>query len=169
MDKSREQTLARRIVRTTARNMGPFGYALTKPTYICREYPYLIAFFHFHKFTFGPQFRVHFGLRVLNSGFPAPHLNGSSFATDAYRADEKSVRDCIQTLTEMVIRDGLPWVESWLAPEKLVSDSASPLCEDDKASLRRALDTGPDSEHLILSYTLLGIKSPNQTLQPRRK
>ncbi|PYL97665.1 MAG: hypothetical protein DMF18_01860 [Verrucomicrobia bacterium] len=55
MDKLRERTLARRIVRTTGRNMKPFGYALTKPTFICREYPHLIAFFHFHKFTFGPQ------------------------------------------------------------------------------------------------------------------
>jgi hypothetical protein len=165
MNKLRERTLARRIVRKTGRNMKPFGYALTKPTFICREYPHLIAFFHFHKFTFGPQFRVHFGIRVLNSAFPAPALNGPMPSAGAYREDEQSVRDCIQKLTEMLIRDGLPWVESWLAPEKLISDTASPLSEDDKASLCSALKEGPDSEHLSLSYALLGIKSPNQALQ----
>jgi len=65
----------------------------------------------------------------------------------------------------MLIRDGLPWVESWLAPEKLISDTASPLSEDDKASLSSALKEGSASEQLSLSYALLGIKSPNQALQ----
>jgi hypothetical protein len=147
--------------------MKPFGYALTKPTFICKECPHVIAFFHFHKFTFGPQFRVHFGIRVLNSAFAAQALNGPMFSVGAYREDEKSVRDCIQELTEMLIRDGLPWVESWLTPEKLISDTKSPLPEGDKASLRSALETGPDPQHLALSYGLFGIKSPNQALQPR--
>jgi len=135
--------------------MGPFGYALTKPTFICREYPHTVAFFHFHKFAFGPQFRVHFGIRVLNSALPAPHLNGPSFSAGTYRDDEQSTRDCIQTLTELLIRDGLPWIERWMSPEKLVSDSDTPLCEADKVSLRRALTSGPDADHVALSSALL--------------
>jgi hypothetical protein len=142
-------------VRTTARNMQPFGYALTKPAFVCREFPSLIAFFHFHKFSFRPEFRVHFGIRILNSGFPAAHLNGPSSSAGTYADDEHSVRECIQTLTELLIRDGLPWVENWVSPQKLISDTASPLSEEDKASLRAALDEGPNPDHVALSYSLL--------------
>src|ERR1017187_4079979 len=128
MEKPREQSLARKIVRAAARNMKPFGYSQTKPTFLCREYPpHLIAFFHFHKFTYGPYIRVHFGIRVLNSKFDAHHLNGPSIErAGEYCDDDESVSHCIQMLTELLIRDGLPWVESWLDPQRLISASDSP-------------------------------------------
>ena len=155
MDKTRERNLARRIITSVAKNMRPFGYALTKPTFVCREYPHLAAFFHFHKYTFGPKFRVHFGLRVLNSAFPAPALNGPMLNGGDYTDSEQSVRNCVQRLTELLIGDGLPWVEQWLAPQKLISDSGSPLSEDDRASLRAALDKKADADCILLSRTLL--------------
>jgi hypothetical protein len=155
MNKPRERNLARRIITGVAKNLRPFGHELTKPTFICREYPHLVAFFHFHKFTFGPRFRVHFGIRVLNSDVPAPHLNGPSFSAGQYRDDDRSMRDCMQTLTELLIREGLPWIDSWISPERLGSDSDTPLCEDDKVSLRSALASGPDADHVALSSSLL--------------
>jgi hypothetical protein len=158
VDKLREPTLARTIVRATAKNMKPFRYTLTKPTFICRAYPHFIAFFHFHKFTFAPSFRLHFSIRVLNSDFRAPHLNGPSFDQLAgYREDEISVSNCAQRMAEFLIGDGLTWVESWLAPEKLISDSRSPLSEEDKASLRSAIKMRPDPKRVAFSYSLLGI------------
>ena len=159
MDKTRERALARTIVRRTAKNMEPFGYALTKPTFICKEFPQLIGFFHFHKFSFAPSFQLHFGIRLLNSDFPAPHLNGPSFHNlPDYSEDDESVRNCVQKLTELLINEGLSWVEDWVAPEKLISDNRSPLSEHDKAGLKRAVEIGADPKRVALSYRLLGIK-----------
>jgi hypothetical protein len=159
MEKSRERSLARKIVRRVATNMKPFGYTLTKPTFLCREYPQIIAFFHFHKFSFGPYFRVHFGIRVLNSSFVAQHLNGPHFE-DAYEysENEESVSRLAQKLTELLIREGIPWVEEWLRPERLVADSQSPLAQDEKSSLVSALRGQLNPEHISLSYRLFGIK-----------
>ena len=151
--------MARTIMRATAKNMKPFGYTLTKPTFICRAYPHLIAFFHFHKFSFAPRFRLHVGIRVLNSDFRAPHLNGPTFDdVGEYGEDDESMWNCVQKLTELLISEGLSWVDSWLVPEKLISYSGSPLSEEDKASLRSAIKTGPDPNRVALSYSLLGIK-----------
>jgi hypothetical protein len=159
VEKSRERSLARRIVRATAKNMKPFGYTLTKPTFICNAYPQLVAFFHFHKYSFAPRFRVHFGIRVLNSDFRALHLNGpSSDEGTGYGEDDQSVSTCAQKMTELVINEGLSWVESWLLPEKLISGSGSPLSEEARASLRSAIEKGPDPKRVALSYKLLGIK-----------
>jgi hypothetical protein len=38
MEKSRERSLARKIVRRVATNMKPFGYTLTKTTFLGKEY-----------------------------------------------------------------------------------------------------------------------------------
>jgi hypothetical protein len=155
MEKPRERSLAARIVRGVARNLRPFGYQHTKPTFICREYPHLSGFFHFHKYTFGPAFRVHFGIRVLNSAFPAAHLNGPSLDGGHYADDEQSVRERIQLLSELLIRDGLSWVEHWLSGERLISDPESPLSEDDKLLLSAALEKGPDPANLQISRGVL--------------
>jgi hypothetical protein len=142
--------------------MKPFGYLQTKPTFLCREYPpHLIAFFHFHKFTFGPRFRVHFGIRVLNSAFEAHHLNGPSIEhAGVYGDDDESVSGCIQMLTELLIRDGLPWVESWLDPQRLISAADSPLQKDERDDLRSALER-PDSQRVAVSYELFGVEPSN--------
>ncbi len=66
-----------------------------------------------------------------------------------------SVRDCIQSMTEFLIRDGLSWVERWLSADKLISEADSPLSRDDKASLRASLDDRADPDHLSLSRGLL--------------
>ncbi len=147
--------------------MKPFGYLQTKPTFLCREYPpHLIAFFHFHKFTFGPRFRAHFGIRVLNSGFDARHLNGPSIEhAGVYGDDDETVRCCIQALTELLIRDGLPWVQGWLDPQRLLSASDSPLQKKEREDLRAALDQ-PDVQRVAASYRLFGVEPPNKSAPP---
>jgi hypothetical protein len=102
---------------------------------------------------------VHFGIRVLNSDCRALHLNGPSFDdVTGYGEDDQSVSTCVQKMTELVINEGLSWVESWLLPEKLISGSGSPLSEEDRASLRSAIETGPDPKRVALSYRLLGME-----------
>jgi hypothetical protein len=160
MEKSHERSLARKIVRQVATNMRPFGYRLTKPTFLCREYPQIIAFFHFHKFSFGPYFRVHFGIRVLNSSFVARALNGPSFEdAEEYGEDDESVSRYVQKLSELLITEGIPWVEDWLSPERLVAESRSPLAQDEKSNLLRALSGHANPEYISLSHRLFGIKS----------
>ena len=167
MDKVLERSLARKIVRGTAKKMKPFGYKLTKPTFLCREYPHFIAFFHFHKFSFGPYFRVHSGIHVLNRGRDWATLNGPSFEdADQYSEDSESVARYIQKLTELLIGQGLAWVERWLDIQLLLSESDSPLSADDKARLRIALDAGPDPERVLASYQAFRITPPNEGAPP---
>jgi hypothetical protein len=167
MGTSIENKLAKKVVRQTAQNMKPFGYSLTKPMFLCREYPHLIAFFCFHKRRIGPCIRVHFGIRVLGSSFDAQHLNGPCInKAGEYGEDDASLDCCAQTLTELLIRDGLPWIESWLDPQKLILESDSPLSQTDKATLRRALEGESDPEHVALSYRLFGMSPPNTALEP---
>lgn len=165
MDKPRERSLAARIVRGVGKNMRPFGYKLTKPTYICSEYPHVAAFFHFHKYTFGPLFRVHFGIRVLNSSFQAAHLNGPSVDGGRYADDTQSVQESTRALTELLIRDGLPWVEQWLPEDRLLSDSESPLSEEDRILLAAALEERADPSNLRLSTASAAVGSSNQSLE----
>jgi hypothetical protein len=105
---------------------------------------------------------MHFGIRVLSSSFDAQHLNGPCI-TDAgwYGEDDASVGRCAQALTALLIREGLPWIESWLDPQKLTSDSGSPLTEADRASLRSALEGKLEPEHVALSHNLFGMTPPN--------
>jgi hypothetical protein len=167
MDTSQERKLAQKVVKQTARNMEPFGYRLAKSRFLFREYPYLIAFFLLYKRRIGPCFRVHFGIRVLSSSFDAQHLNGPCITKAAeYGEDDASVGRCAQTLTELLIRDGIPWIESWLDPQKLISDSGSPLSEADRAGLRGALEGKLSPEHVALSYSLFGMSPPNTALEP---
>jgi hypothetical protein len=56
MDKRVERNIARRIVRAVARELEDLVFRQTKPTFVIRPGDIVTAFFHFHKFTFGPFF-----------------------------------------------------------------------------------------------------------------
>ena len=78
MEKRFERNIARQIVRAVARELGDVGFRQTKPTFVIRPGDVVTPFFYFHKFTFGPYFRIHLGVRVLNDTFAALALNGPS-------------------------------------------------------------------------------------------
>ena len=159
MEKEQERKIAKRIVKAVALELIPFGFKQTKPTFVCREYPFVVGFFHFHKFTFGPYFRIHFGIRVLNNEFPAPALNGPSYEhAGEYGEDERSIEKCIKKMSTICIKDGVSWFGKWSDAHQLLNDSRSPLRESDKAKLEEGINGRQDLRCVSESLKMLGIK-----------
>jgi hypothetical protein len=159
MEKEQERKIAKRIVKVVASKLIPFGFKQTKPTFVCRKYTFLVAFFHFHKFTFGPYFRIHFGIRVLNDDFDSPALNGPMFkVAGEYGENEPSIKECITKMIKICTNDGLPWFETWTDINRLVNDSDSPLRGPIKASLQAHINGHQDFHRISASLKMLGLK-----------
>ena len=172
MDKTVERTLAKKIIRSVAATMKPYGYALTMPTFLCREGPLVVSFFHFHKYRSRPAFRIHFGVRVLNDDFDAAALNGPQFSDPhkyAYEAGEADVERCVAAITALLVSKGLPWHASWSDVCRLISDGGdpmselkrSPLSDSERQRLAEAENGQSSAENVALSRLLLGIKPIN--------
>lgn len=173
-DKTVERTLGRKIIRRIAVNMKPYGYVLSKPTFLCREEPLLISFFHFHKYSFGPYFRIHFGVRVLNDDRESPALNGPQFSNMEfeYEAGEADVERCVDTRMAFLVSKGLPWHKSCSDVGALLSeieDPMKPLIKDavslkrylsasERLRLLEAHDGQSSAENVARSRLLLEIK-----------
>jgi hypothetical protein len=60
-----ERSNAGKVLRRFAKQLLPLGYR-RKSTFFAREAGHIIQFLHLHKFSFGPNFRMHVCIRVLN-------------------------------------------------------------------------------------------------------
>jgi hypothetical protein len=144
MEKRVERNIARRIVRAVARELRDVGFHQTKPTFVIRPGDLVTPFFHFHKFTFGPYFRIHLGVRVMNDTFVALALNGPSH------------EHCIQEMVSYCRTEGLPWLERWSDPKALLEAQDSPLRSEDQQALSNALAGRFNVQAIALSESLLG-------------
>ena len=140
------------MLRLLAKKLTKLGFERTKPTFFTRNTQHVLEFVHVHKFTFGPSFRVHFGLRVRSDDFPAAHLNGLSseqiadatspnrrryrFEFDTYEA---SWELCAEEMYQCTSEEGMQWFGSMNDTAILLS-SASPLTTGAKAALRWELE-----------------------------
>jgi hypothetical protein len=160
MDKRVERNIARRIVRAVARELGDVGFRQTKPTFVIRPGELLTPFFHFHKFTFGPRFRVHLGVRVMNDAFVALALNGPSLEhAGQYSEREEDIQQCIQKMVGYCRTEGLSWLERWSDPKTLLEAQGSPLHAEDQQALSNALAGRVNLAAIALSESLLGLRS----------
>ena len=158
MNKEDERRLARKIVRAVARALRSCGFLHTKPTFIVRPCEGFVQFVHFHKYSFGPSFRVHFGIRVMNDSFPAVALNGpSSNSVGNYWPDEEQTMICTSRLIELVQQEGLPWFSDLSNSEALLSSPKSPLIERDRLALLEALSGQGSKTNRQYSERLLGL------------
>jgi hypothetical protein len=139
----------------------PLGFKRTKPAFWTRPHDHVIEFIHLHLFTFGPKFRAHLGIRVLNDTFEAEALNGPDSDGAAYKlefdAADLAVDECSSEVVRYCREVGEPWFARWRDHRALVLDKQSPLRQHGKAELRAALDGAASPENIARSRKLFGV------------
>lgn len=151
-EKKQESRDAQKVLRLLAKKLKPLGFERTKPTFFTRSGRYVLEFVHVHKFTFGPIFRVHFGIRVRSDEFAAAHLNGPD--SDGIQAlempgrrrydcsfgpNEASWELCSEAMHQCVSAEGMHWFSLFANPTALLS-SNSPLSQSAMTALQRELE-----------------------------
>jgi hypothetical protein len=160
MDKRLERNIARRIVRAVARDLEDVGFRQTKPTFVIRPGDIVTPFFHFHKFSFGPYFRIHLGVRIMNDTFVALALNGPIHEhAGQYSEREEDIQQCVRDMVTYCRTQGLRWLERWSDPKALLEAKGSPLRPENRQALSHALAGQLNVEALALSESLLGLRS----------
>ena len=158
MKKEEERKLARKIVRGVAKEFRSRGFLHSKPTFIVRPFERFAQFVHFHKFTFGPNFRVHFGVRVMNDPFDAVALNGPAVErAGTYGPDEEQSLACTRQLIALVEKEGLSWFSKLSSVEELLKSSKSPLDDRDRRALLDDMSGQKNEASWQLSERLLGL------------
>ena len=150
--KKQETRDAQKVLRLLAKKLKVLGFERTKPTFFTRSAQHVIEFVHVHKYTFGPHFRIHFGVRVRSDDFAAAHLNGPysqaiaapespsgrrynfSFATN-----RESGEACAEDMFGCVSEEGIRWFSSLAAPDVLLAPN-SPLSPAAKRALEQELE-----------------------------
>ncbi len=160
--KAVERSNAGKVLRKFAKQLAPeFS---RKGTFFSRERGHLIQFLHVHKFSFGPCFRVHACLRVLNDSTSRLVLNGISSDDDAhyrmsieYGSDEASLSKCADEMTAYVSRIAKPWFLAQTYSALLGANSA--LYPDQRLALSAALRGDSDESRVALSRSLLAART----------
>lgn len=169
IDKRVERNIARRIVRAIARELAADGFRQTKPTFLIRPGDIATGFFHFHKFTFGPCFRIHLGVRVMNGTFDALALNGPIHEhAGQYSEQDKDIKQCIRNMVAYCREQGLPWLQRWSDPRALLKSHGSPLSPEDQRAVSNALAGRFNADAIALSESLLALRSGATALRTRR-
>jgi hypothetical protein len=148
---------AQKVLRLFAHRMRELGFERTKPSFFIRPQPWVIEFVHLHKYTFGPCFRSHLGIRVRRDDWSSVALNGPTadvrYYEDGawarrfeYTPDPASMHKCANDLADYVSTDALSWFETVCDPYFLLTADDSPLYKQEKAALSEALRNGIQSE-----------------------
>jgi len=142
-----------------------------------RLHVHTVDFIHLHRsgisygrpLNYSVDFRVHFGIRVLNDTFPGLALNGPSSDPDRLRAGRYHLRfnaktgstydRCVDDLARFVVEQGEPWFARFREPEALLTYKDSPLQTPERERLRTATEGNPDAQTVAESLRLLGIKT----------
>jgi hypothetical protein len=116
-EKKQESRDAQKVLRLLAKKLQPLGFERTKPTFFVRPGNVLLEFVHVHKYTFGPRFRLHLGVRVRFDQFVAQALNGPAFdgapgtnepgaqARFNYRSDVETIAACAEPFGNTLYQD----------------------------------------------------------------
>ena len=154
----------------------PFGFERTKKMFWTRPQSLTVDFIYFFRsgssygapINFSVDFRVHFGIRVLNDCFAAAALNGPFSDPDRIRSGRYHLRfnaqswdsydRCIDDLVRFVAEQGEPWFHQFNVAENLIRRPDSPLKPAEKQLLEDAIAGESIPENEANSRKLLGIK-----------
>jgi hypothetical protein len=160
-DKRLEKKNAELVKKKLSELLSLYGFIKTKPTFFTRLYEDRIEFIHLHKFSYGPAFRVHTGIRFLKDNQEFVELNGIEASGHkneypinydfSYHKDNDSINRCANQFLLFVENESLPWLENWRKDDDLFNRQDSPF---------RLSKKGLNSEESeTLSKKLLGIKN----------
>lgn len=168
-ERKRESLDAQKVLRMLAKALAPLGFTRTKPSFFTRGSDLVVEFVHIHKYTFGPTFRIHFGVRVLNDAWPNVALNGPCVdgilnsessrytARFEFAPDSTSMAECAQLMANVIRLQGEPWFTAMRPLEELLDSPESPLRTDGKAALRAAMTGAFDPAAIAKSRSSLGL------------
>lgn len=149
---------AAKVLRFFAKLVAKMGFN-RRSTFFFREAGELIQFLHLHKYTFGPYFRMHICVRVLNDPTAVCVLSGTDEISLAnhrvdfeYGADLDSLQPCAETMAGFVADFAEPWFASW-SSEALVSDTSF-LRPNVRVGLAAHIAGMPDEENVRISRAL---------------
>ena len=154
---------SKEILKLATPKLAALGFKRTKPTLFTRQREHWCEFIHVHKFTGNPRYRLHAGIRILNSSFPACALNGPcTLAGDrrfplSFINSPDSWERCSDEFPKFASLVAEPWFDM-LSTSDAILASSSPLRADDQAALRDALAGKVSPENIALSKKELGIK-----------
>jgi hypothetical protein len=162
VDAKRKRQLAEKVLRLATRDLAALGFDRRKPAFWVQPQPHRLNFFHIHLFRFGPQLRVHCGIRVLNDPFEAEALNGidsdSSRGYDlSFTDDAGAVDRCAGAIVRFCTEKGIPWFETWSDPSALLRRAESPLLPDQRKALSDALQGRETPETVQASRRLFNV------------
>ncbi len=172
MDKKAERLGRDKVLRSFARQLNPLGFSRTKPTIFTRVCPYWIEFGHIHKFSFGPYFRVHLGIRVIADIEGSLALNGLCsdeipdwmyFLVDHRKYDfdyddsPASIEECVKQLLRFWNKVAEPWFTKWQDPKRLLKSAKSPLSPAAKRALTDLLEGESCINSNEITNKLLGL------------
>jgi len=163
MDAATKRKHGEQVRRLVSKLLGPFGLARTKSTFWTRPRESVVEFVHLHLYTFGPVFRIHLGIRVLNDPRDYVTLNGpeSTFWQDKgkFHFSERpdAVERCAREVLEWCQRVGEPWYAKWRDLDLLLDDTQSPLDDTAKVGLRSSRDGAANGEFVGRSRKELGV------------
>ena len=168
-EKKQESKDAQKVVRRLAQRLKALGFERTKPSFITLPRELVVEFVHVHKFTFGPCFRVHLGIRVKKDEHAGAHLNGpcsDSFGDPAtnrrlysfdYTADPESFDACAQAMFAFIESEGIKWFGAFAAPQDLLYAPETPLNMWEQDFLRQALQDPTGSTASAATQNTFGI------------
>jgi hypothetical protein len=156
--KAVERSSAGKILRRFASSMKDYGYA-RRSTFFWRERGHIIQFIHVHKYSFGPCFRIHVCIRILNDARPSLALMGiSSSEHQRYRnsiefnESEESLEICVNEMKRYVAEVAEPWFESQTYAAILADETVA--FAEERKGLAAALHGEANPVNIELSRSL---------------
>ncbi len=154
--KKLERSNSAKVMRRFANKVKPLGFT-RKSTWFARESGLCVHFMHIHKYTFGPFFRLHYGIRVLNDERDFVTLGGPAENQGLeFGEDDESLDRCAEAMYSLVTTTVEPWFRNQ-TPERLLEDGSC-LYPEEQSALKRALEGQIDDEAVRRSRELLGLR-----------
>ena len=161
--KKLEQAGAQKVFRRFNKLIKEHGYT-RRSNWFSKESGQVIHSIHFHKYSFGPTFRMHVFIRALNDSEGHVALNGMSDRKlhlynkkFEYQNSEESILTCAYIMYEAFKDVALLWFEANTL-EVLLSE-ASPLTKSGREGLMLHLKDQENQEYINRSRKLLGINA----------
>lgn len=163
MDQREKRNLAAKVHRRLTKQLAPYGYVRGKPTFWSRPGEHVVEFVHLHLYSFAPSFRVHCGVRVLNSAFEAVAFNGPHSNEQCpeiameFSRSQGALDACVADIARYCTTACEAWFNRFKTIESLLSED-SPLTRDDRTALKDALAGHSNPIHIQHSRELLGVE-----------
>lgn len=150
-----ERSNSNKVFRSFTRMVKPLGFRRVKTRqFWIREQKHVIEFIHIHKFTFGPKYRIHICIRVINSPLDFLALQGvtdkelDKGATFQFEDSATSVSQCSEDMFNFIKQSAEGWFLKYRDIDRLLS-SGSPIFNSEcSQALVDALKNGPDESRV---------------------